>query len=430
MHRSISLFKLIPTPLEASCDDGVPSDEVGAFLGAVQIATDKLREFGFSDEDFGGPVRLAKRKDGEKANGRYTPKSNQIRIFTPADRGPQDFLWTIVHEVMHRIWVKNVDDDAKVLWAALCDATGKDFDPHAAEALAKTVKNQPDKSSLWFYFKKHYGEDLGVFKLWLKTLKTSDSFPSSYANADPSEAFSEVATNVILGRGHAGREMSRSGSMVRKLFLAMVGPIRHKHSLTKCLESTGAGMLHEDLVERAMTGKDENFMQTQVDFGYLRAILPRWIDENLDFDSIIKVEHRPHATVYYGADKRDVDKIVEIVQDYGRPIRVSLGALNIFEHPERDVLYIELVGDSLVELHSKISQLTFSRPQTHPQYIPHLTLAYLKKGEGRKFIGRTPFKRVISASGLTLIDANGIERLVRTQPAEELDREPLLLAGA
>jgi hypothetical protein len=433
VHRSSSPLKLLPTrtgPLVPEFDDDVPADEVGEFINGVRIATDKLREFGFDDDDFGGKVRVVHREDGERANGRYTPKNDLIRIFSPAERGPQDYLWTIVHEVLHRIWVKHLDKDVKDLWAALCTATGKDFDHHAAEALAKTVKRQPDKSSLWFYFNKHFGDDLGLFKLWLKTLRPSDSFPSQYANADPAEAFAEVGASVILGRGHAGREMKRSGSMITKMFLAMVGPVRNRNTLSKCLESAPGGLLFEDVVEHAMLDKDENFLQTQVDFGYLRVSLPRWIEKNVNSDDILKIEHRPHSTVYYGADKRDIDLIAKVVQDYGRPIRVSLGALNVFEHEERDVLYIELVGDSLVDLHNAIGQLPHSRPQTHPQYIPHLTLAYVKKGAARKFIGQTPFKRVISARGLTLVDATGIERIIRPDADDPLlTREPILLAG-
>lgn len=184
-------------------------------------------------------------------------------------------------------------------------------------------------------------------------------------------------------------------------------------------------MFENDLMEQ-----DENFLQTQVDFGYLRVTLPRWIRKNVSEDDILRLEHRPHATVYYGADRRDMGKIAEIVKNYGRPIRLSLGALNVFEHEDQDVLYIELVGAGLVRLHNEIAKLPFSRPQTHSRYVPHLTLAYLKKGAGRKFIGQTPFKMVISARGLTVIDANGSEQTIRAIPDEALEREPLLLANA
>ena len=423
MNRSTPSFKLLilrTGPLEPSAEEDVSPEDVSKFLTAVKIAADKLREFGFDDADFSGKVKLVARQSGERANGRYTPNSDLIEIFCPPDRGPPDYLWTVVHEVMHRIWVKHLDDDVKALWAGLCQATGKQFDPLAAEALARTVKRQPEKSSLWFFFNKHFGDDLGLFKLWLKTLRPSDSFPSQYANADPSEAFSEVAASVILGRGHSGKGMKRSGSMVRKLFLCMVGPLRHRDSLSK---------VFEDLLEHSMPTKDENFLQTQVDFGYLRVQLPGWIEQNINAADILKLEHRPHATVYYGADKRDIDKLTKILQDYGRPIRVSLGVINVFEQPDSDVIYIELVGDSLVDLHNRIAALPFSRPQAHPNYVPHLTLAYVKKGAGRKLIGTTPFRRVVSARGVTLIDSVGIERVIRTQPTEDPYREPILMAG-
>lgn len=423
MDRVISAFRLLmprkhrPGPFRPGSDGVVPSDEVGSFLNAIYIATEKLRAFGLSDEDFGGEIEIVQRKEGEKANGRYLPKKDKIIVFNPPVRGAPDFPWTIVHEAMHRIWVKCLDEGTRAVWEAFCQSTGKPFDPDAADALAKMVKRRPDKSNLWFYFKKHFGDDLGLFKLWLKTRKVSDSFPSQYASADPAEAFAEVGANIVFGRGHAGREIKRSGSMVRKLFLCLVDPARHKNS---------AGRIFEDVaLQREF--QDETFLQTQVDFGYLRVQIPRWIEKNLRPEEILKVEHRPHATVYYGADKRDISNIVNIVKGYGRPIRVSMGALNVFEHEDRDVLYVELVGDSLVQLHNAISKLTHSRPQTHENYIPHMTIAYLKKGAGKRFIGQTPFKMVISARGLTTIDAYGIEQTIKAVDEVALEREPLLL---
>lgn len=422
MHRVIAAFRLLlprahkAGPFRPRCSGGVPSQDIGDFLSAIYIATEKLRAFGLQDEHFGGDIEIVQRDPDERANGRYFPKEDKITIFNPPLRGVPDFPWTIVHEAMHRVWVKHVDEKSKEFWDGLCKAVGKPFDESAADALAKTVKRNPNKSNLWFYFNKRFGDDLGLFKLWLKTRKVSDSFPSQYASSDPSEAFAEVAANVIFGRGHAGREMKRSGSMVRKVFLCMVDPIRVRRP---------GSMFENDLMEQ-----DENFLQTQVDFGYLRVTLPRWIRKNVSEDDILRLEHRPHATVYYGADRRDMGKIAEIVKNYGRPIRLSLGALNVFEHEDQDVLYIELVGAGLVRLHNEIAKLPFSRPQTHSRYVPHLTLAYLKKGAGRKFIGQTPFKMVISARGLTVIDANGSEQTIRAIPDEALEREPLLLANA
>ena len=402
-------------PLRPAAGSGVPAEDVGDFLNAIYIAVEKLRAFGFEDEVFGGDIEIVQRKPEEQANGRYFPKDDKSVIFNPQVRGAPDLLWTIVHEVIHRVWVKSLDAAEQEMWGILCHSTGKPFDEEAAHAMALVVRRRPEKSSLWFYFKKHFGDDLDVFESWLKTRKISDSFPSQYSSADPAEAFSEVAANMILGRGHAGKEMKRSGSMVRKVFLSIVSHLRFKND----------GRMFEDTLSEQ---QDENFLQTQVDFGYLRATIPRWLEKNIPEANIIKAEHRPHSTIYYGADKRDMAQIEEIVQDWGRPIRAMLGAFNIFEHPEQDVLYIEVIGDSMQELHAKIAKLPNSRPPTHPKYIPHLTVAYLKKGTGRKYVGTTPFKMIISARGVTIIDAVGIERTIRAAPM--LEREPLLLANS
>jgi len=404
MRSVISAFRLLPPrvhklgPLRPSSDGEVPTRAVGDFLDAIYIAVEKIRAFGLEDDQFGGDIEIVKREPEEKANGRYFPKEDKSVIFDPPVRGAPDVLWTIIHEVMHRVWVKHLDDEAKELWGLLCHSTGKLFDADSAMAMARVVKTKPEKSSLWFYFNKHFGDDLDKFTSWLQTRRVSDSFPSQYASADPAEAFSEVAANMILGRGHAGKEINSSGSMVRKVFLSIIGPLRVKGRDGRIFESA--------LLEREL--QDENFLQTQVDFGYLRVKIPRWVAKNISENNIIKLEHRPHATVYYGADKRDIPGIEKAIQDYGRPIRMLLGAFNIFEHEEQDVLYLELVGDALPELHKAIKRLPYSRPQTHPKYVPHLTVAYLKKGTGRKFIGVTPFRMVISARGITVVESNGI----------------------
>jgi hypothetical protein len=425
MYRIISAFRLLMPrlhlrgPLHPSSDGSVPPEAVGDFLNAMYVAVEALRKFGFSDDDFGGDIEIVHRKGDEKANGQYLPKEDKIRLFYPTKRGIPDYPWVIIHEVIHRIWVKHLDDDDRELWSLLCESAGKEIDISAANAMARAVKKKPEKSSLWFYFTKHFGNDIESFKQWLTTRKVSYTFPSGYASADPSEAFSEVAANVILGRGHTGRKMRGSGSMVRKVFLCLVDKLRHRNG--------AEGRIFEDVISE-YHHQDENFLQTQVDFGYLRAKIPQWVNKNIPSDNIIKLEHRPHVTIYYGADIRDFSKIEEIVENYGRPIRGMLGELGVFEQPEQDVLYIKLIGDSFNKLHNKIALLPNSRPISR-NYIPHLTIAYLKKGKGNKYIGINPFRMVISARALTIIRADGIEQNIRAVSDPSIQRGPLLLAG-
>lgn len=417
MQRVIAAFRLLcPSkkaigPFRPSAV-GVPAEDVGDFLDALYIAAEKLRAFGLSDDDFGGRIEITAREGDEQANGRYFPKEDKSVLFYPQVRGAPDLLWTIIHETMHRVWCKHLDKDAQKLWSALCTVTGKPIDRSAAEAMAAMVKSKPERSSLWFYFSKHFGKDLELFKQWLQTMSVSSAFPSRYANVEPAEAFSEVAANLILGRGRSGHEINRTGSMVRKVFLSLIEPLRQK-------QSTGD---QAELKEQ----QDEHFLQVHVDFGYLRAMLPQWVRKNVSTSDIIREESRPHGTVYYGADSRDFEQIRSIASHYGRPIRVLLGELDVFEAPDHDVLFLHLVGDALPKLHKEVAALPHTRPPTHATYVPHLTLAYMKKGTASKHKGRVPFRMVVSARGLTVIDAAGREQVLRTDVSDE--REPLLLA--
>jgi 2'-5' RNA ligase len=423
MYRIISALRLLPPadrelgPLLPTADPDVSPRAIGDFLNATYVAVEKIRQFGLADKDFGGKLKIVGRKPGEMANGRYLPKQDLSLLFYPQVRGAPDWVWTIVHEVMHRIWVKHLDKDARDVWEILFDVVGKPIDASAADAIVRKAQKHPDRSNLWFYFNKQFGDDPKKFKQWLMTRRVSDSFPSDYSSADPAEAFSEVATEVILGRARVGKTMRRSGSMVRKVFLSLVGPLRNKP-------------IEESLqLEYAMLDKDANFLQLQVDFYRFRWQLNEWAEKALLKKDILKLEMRPHVTLYYGADKRDLTRIREIVASYDRPIRMSVGALNIFEHEVQDVLYFEMVGDAMLELHKEIEKLPHTRLPTHPHYTPHLTVAYLKKGSGRRYIGTSPIRRVLSSPRVTVIDSSGIEQSFSTVAADLFVREPLLLAG-
>lgn len=418
MDRIISAFRLLPPmgrppgPLIPSADPDVPPESIGDFLNATYVAVEKMRLFGLADDDFGGKLKVVARKPGEKANGRYYTKTDESEVFFPPLRGAPDWPWTIIHELLHRVWVKHVSEDSKRVWELLCDVMGKPITSSEADALVRKSQSKPDSSNLWFYFKKHFGDNLSGFKQWLMTRRYSDSFPSDYSSTDPSEAFSEVGAEIVLGRGRAGREIRRTGSMAKKLFLDIVEPLRKRG-------------ISED---GSPAFQDDNFLQLQVDFLYLRWKLDEWVSKNLSDEDVIKTPPRPHATLSYGADKRDLPQIRRIAQNFGRAIRMSLGAINVFERPDYDVLYIELVGDAMLDLHKELQGLPHQRVQDH-EYRPHVTVAYVKKGKGRRYVGNFPFRMVASSRSITAIDSAGIEFSIPTSEDTLLQREPLLLAN-
>jgi hypothetical protein len=56
----------------------------------------------------------------------------------------------------------------------------------------------------------------------------------------------------------------------------------------------------------------------------------------------------------------------------------------LFENEKYDVLKFEVVGDNLHETNADLKK--FPHTTSFPDYNPHLTIAYLKKGEGSKYV--------------------------------------------
>lgn len=101
------------------------------------------------------------------------------------------------------------------------------------------------------------------------------------------------------------------------------------------------------------------------------------------------IETQPHITALYGLTEHDPAPVAAAVANHG-PIEVTLGKMSVFDTPDADVLKVDVSGDSLHDLHNKIANLP--NEQTYPTYKPHLTIAYLKKGAGKKYAGDARFE--------------------------------------
>lgn len=94
----------------------------------------------------------------------------------------------------------------------------------------------------------------------------------------------------------------------------------------------------------------------------------------------------PHTTLLYGIDSTDAAPIKAALQD-AEPVRLKLGKLGLFENDDADVLMIEVESPDLEALNA---QLRAEVPHVDKQleYHPHLTIAYLKPGEGAEFVNK------------------------------------------
>jgi len=104
-------------------------------------------------------------------------------------------------------------------------------------------------------------------------------------------------------------------------------------------------------------------------------------DEMLAEDGI---ERNSHVTLLYGLTNPDLAKVQEIARAHGEPIRLRLEGFGYFSAPEQDVLFVKVKSADMHKLHKHLRRL----PNIYrfPNYKPHMTIAYLKKGYVEKFL--------------------------------------------
>lgn len=102
-------------------------------------------------------------------------------------------------------------------------------------------------------------------------------------------------------------------------------------------------------------------------------------------------ESESHVTLLYGIHGTDARPTYELLTGKGR-IEVTLGKLSMFDTaPTHDVLKVSVVdADGLRKLHNRIKE-NIPCTLTHPDYVPHVTVAYMKKGTAAKYVGDERF---------------------------------------
>jgi len=96
------------------------------------------------------------------------------------------------------------------------------------------------------------------------------------------------------------------------------------------------------------------------------------------------IEADPHVTVAYGLETDDVRQIEHIAAQEG-PVPLWMIGLSLFSSPEHDVLKIEVQSAALNRLRTAVLS-AIPNTQTYDEYVPHVTVAYLKPGTGEKYV--------------------------------------------
>lgn len=107
------------------------------------------------------------------------------------------------------------------------------------------------------------------------------------------------------------------------------------------------------------------------------------------------VEMQPHITVKYGLHTDETMEVYQAILGTA-PVAVTLGVCSVFSPAGNDsqrggdaydVLKIEIESEALHELNAKISE-RLECTDTHPEYKPHATIAYVKPGLGEWYAAK------------------------------------------
>jgi 2'-5' RNA ligase len=95
-------------------------------------------------------------------------------------------------------------------------------------------------------------------------------------------------------------------------------------------------------------------------------------------------EYDPHATILFGLHDDVPDEDVEKVIDAMTEPDIEMQKISSFNNEQFDVLKFDVESSDLNKYNKEMSKL----PHTNkfPDYHPHVTIAYLKKGTAAKYV--------------------------------------------
>lgn len=122
-------------------------------------------------------------------------------------------------------------------------------------------------------------------------------------------------------------------------------------------------------------------------------------------------EDRPHITIKYGLHADDAAAVTAALANVA-PVTVTLGETSLFQNDDADVVKVDVESPALHEL-NKIIAGAVKTTDTHPKYQPHVTLAYVKPGRGKKYAGNKALAgKTITLDRLVFSGRDGKETVI------------------
>lgn len=139
-------------------------------------------------------------------------------------------------------------------------------------------------------------------------------------------------------------------------------------------------------------------LEGRYDYGCLMCIIPEEYSKKiLDFNyslitdgSLYKDgkkfgrEVECHTTIKYGFTKSYTEEQMKRMLKDIKPFKIKVTGISLFENDDFDVVKLDVKSDVLNKLYDKFSKLP--NEDEYDEYHPHITLCYVRKGLGKKFI--------------------------------------------
>lgn len=138
-------------------------------------------------------------------------------------------------------------------------------------------------------------------------------------------------------------------------------------------------------------------------------------------DDDFGIEDNPHTTLIYGIHEDEIDPevIMSTIKDDLYPLTLEVSKISIFENEDFDVVKYDIpLTDDLVKFR-KLFEESFPNTQSYPDFHPHMTLAYVKPGKGKKYVKTLdePFEITLDKGVYSFheIDEDGEEQRIRKE---------------
>lgn len=101
-------------------------------------------------------------------------------------------------------------------------------------------------------------------------------------------------------------------------------------------------------------------------------------------DDSFGLDDEPHVTLLYGLhDNVSTDDVVSVLDKFTF-YTCNVHNPSLFKNDKYEVLKYDVTGDSLQEINEELTK--FPHTTNYPDYHPHMTIGYLKKGKGQKYV--------------------------------------------